>query len=72
MELKPEHIAILDHTFNRASVRHCFCGDSPEMQELVAAGLMQALGYVAWCPDPYFRITNEGCDALKRQSSGKN
>lgn len=57
--LTSEQVAILDHTANRAT-RGLFCGDSEDMQRLVALGLMKSAGRVAWCPDEYFRITSEG------------
>jgi hypothetical protein len=62
MILTGEHLAILDHTVQRAA-RGLFCGDSPAMQDLVAAGLMESAGRVAWCPDEYFRITAAGRQA---------
>lgn len=62
--LTAEEIGILDHTLHRASNR-LYCGDSDAMQRLVKLGLMQLSGTVAWCPDPYFVITNEGRRVLK-------
>jgi|688.fasta_scaffold432101_2 hypothetical protein len=64
MNLTTEQIAILDHTTYRAA-RGCFCGDSPDMQVLVAAGLMKSAGRIPICPDEYFRITLEGLAALR-------
>jgi hypothetical protein len=42
MKFTPKHIEILKHTRDRAAGGF-FCGDSPEMQELVAEGLMVSL-----------------------------
>ena len=63
MKLKKAHLEILHHTVYRASCQ-MFCGDSPEMQELVDAGLMRCLGHKSCVPDPYFGITREGKLAL--------
>lgn len=65
-DLTREQWSILDHTINRAA-RGIFCGDSEDMQALVAAGLMQFAGRVSWVPDPYFRITDAGRDAWRQQ-----
>lgn len=62
-KLNQEHIGILQHT-SRATKR-VYCGDSPEMQELVRMGFMRSLGKVAWCPDEYFTITESGVWALE-------
>lgn len=64
MTLTSQQLEILDHTVQRAS-RGLFCGDFPAMQELVAAGLMESAGRVAWCPDEYFRITPAGREAWR-------
>lgn len=70
MELSKKHYEILNHTeFNAAGGR--YCGDSPEMQELVAAGLMRSLGKVSWCPDEYFQITKEGRAKLGEHNRAK-
>lgn len=62
--LSQEQREILDHTLHLAS-RGLFCGDSPAMQELVAAGWMASAGRVSWCPDEYFRITAAGREAWR-------
>ena len=64
MTFTTEHLAILDHTLNRAAGGR-YCGGSPEMDELVQSGLMKSSGKVAWCPDEYFRITELGRMALR-------
>ncbi len=63
MNLTAEHLDILEHTAKRAAGRK-YCGGSPEMTELVSAGLMRSLGKVAWCPDEYFTITQDGMAAI--------
>lgn len=63
--LNREQIAILDHTEHRAA-RGLYCGGGPDMDALVAAGLMQSAGRAAWCPDEYFRITGKGRTALRQ------
>lgn len=55
---------ILDHTINRASCG-LYCGDSPDMQSLVHAGLMEFAGRKSFVPDPYFRVTAAGREAWK-------
>jgi len=59
---------ILDHTIHRAS-GGMYCGDSPDMQQLVAAGLMRSSGHKFFVPDEYFQITIEGREALKHDPS---
>jgi hypothetical protein len=54
-----EELGILDHTLHRAANGPC-CGDSPAMQRLVAAGLMEPAGRKSCVPDPYFRVTSAG------------
>jgi hypothetical protein len=61
--LSDEEVAILRHTPTCAQGR--YCGDSQEMQNLVARGMMEPLGKTAWCPDPYFGLTNYGRKVLK-------
>lgn len=66
MYLNQEHQNILTHTlFGAANKR--YCGNSKEMQELVAAGLMVSLGKVSFCPDEYFTITKEGAAVIKKK-----
>lgn len=63
MELNEEQIEIMIHTMRRAAGR-MYCGNSPDMQALVEAGYMAAVGKKSFCPDEYFRITKEGEKAL--------
>lgn len=69
--MNKEQLAILDHTAHRAAGGR-YCGDSPDMQELVAAGLMASCGKVAWCPDEYFRMTTAGREALRSSNNGSS
>lgn len=64
MELNCEQLAILDHTAHRAAGGF-YCGDSPDMQALVAAGLMESAGRKSFVPDEYFRMTGKGREALR-------
>lgn len=64
MKLTKEHISIMEHTRDRAA-GGLYCGDSPEMQELVAAGLMAEAGRKSFVPDPYFHLTGKGREALR-------
>ena len=66
-----EQFAILDHTLHRAG-GHRYCGDSPDMQALVAAGLMQSIGKVEWCPDEFFVITGKGQEAFEAERAARN
>ena len=61
MELKKEHLEILNHTLTRAA-GGLYCGSSKEMQELVTTGYMISVGKKSFCPDEYFRITIKGRD----------
>ena len=62
--IQGEQLEILKHTHRNGR----FCGDSPDMQALVAKGLMVCLGQPAWCPSPYFQITGAGREAVKSAS----
>jgi hypothetical protein len=68
MELNREQLAILDHTAHRAAGGF-YCGDSPDMQALVAAGLMESAGRKSFVPDEYFRMTGKGREALRSANS---
>lgn len=63
MNLTREQLAILDHADNR-SAYGLYCGDSPEMQSLVDAGMMVIAGRKSFVPEEYFRITRIGQEAL--------
>ena len=64
MKLTKEHISIMEHTRDRAA-GGLYCGDSPQMQELVTEGLMACAGRKSFVPDPYFQLTSKGREALK-------
>lgn len=64
MNLNREQLAIMEHTDTRAAGR-VYCGDSPDMQVLVAEGLMEYAGRKSFAPDQYFRLTRKGSEALK-------
>ena len=63
-KLNKEQLAILDHTAHRAP-RGLYCGDSPDMQYLIRAGLMESAGHKTFVPDEYFRITPKGRAVLE-------
>jgi hypothetical protein len=60
-------VAILHHTVNRAA-GHRYCGGGKTMDQLVEMGLMELIGYTAWCPDPYYGITTKGLAALRHNA----
>ncbi len=62
--LEREHADIMQHTRDNAAGGF-YCGDSPAMQELVAAGLMAYAGRKSFAPDPYFQLTRAGRTALR-------
>ncbi len=64
MQLNKEQLAILDHTAYRAA-GGVYCGDSRDMQILVAKGLMVSAGRKGGVPDEYFRMTIEGREAMQ-------
>jgi hypothetical protein len=64
--LTAEQVSILEHTANRAAGGR-YCGDSPAMQGLVAAGLMESLGRTSWCPDEFFGLTPAGRQRLRER-----
>ena len=64
MTLPREQQAILFYTVYNAA-QGLYRGDSPDMQSLVAAGLMQEAGWKSFVPDAYFRITSKGRAAIK-------
>jgi len=63
-QLNKEQLAILDHTAHRAA-GGLYCGDSPDMQKLVDAGLMVPAGRKSFVPDEYFRMTGQGRKAMR-------
>lgn len=62
--LTKKQVSILDHTAHRAA-GGLYCGDSPDMQGLVALGMMVSAGRKSFVPDEYFRMTGKGREALK-------
>lgn len=62
--MTPNQFEILDHTEHRAA-NYQFCGDSEDMQELVAMGLMISVGRKSFAPDEYFQITGKGQEILR-------
>ena len=56
-------IDILWHTQHRAA-GGLYCGEIPE--SLVSAGLMEFAGRKSFVPDPYYRITAKGREALQQ------
>lgn len=64
MTLTPNQFEILDYTEHRAANKQ-FRGDSEDMQELVAMGLMIPIGKKSFAPDEYFQITGKGQAALR-------
>ena len=71
MKLTDAHRDILNHTYGH----NFYCGDSPEMQELVKHCLMKCVGKKSICDDLYFDITCDGKAvrdmAAKARSMGK-
>jgi len=62
--MNAEQVAILDHTAHRAA-GGLYCGDGPDMQALVEAGLMESAGCKSFVPDPYYRMTGKGREVLR-------
>ena len=69
MNLTNEQIEIMAHIKSRAA-QGMYCGDSPDMEKLVEAGLMEFAGKVSYVPDPYFRLTEKGLWTLKTIEGG--
>lgn len=67
--LPRRQLEILDHTEHRA-VGGYYCGGGPDMDALVAAGMMEYAGRKSFVPDPYYRITSAGRAALRAQADG--
>ena len=64
-DLNTEQLSILDHTMHRAA-GGLYCGDSPDMEKLVANGFMVSAGRKSFVPSEYFRMTGRGREALKK------
>lgn len=73
-ELEPELVLtsnqrdILYHTEHRAA-GGLYCGRDNDMDVLVEAGLMEYAGIKSFVPDPYYRITGKGREALREGRS---
>lgn len=63
-QLSREQHEILYHTEHR-SAGGLYCGGSPDMDALVAAGLMEFAGKKSFVPDAYYRITSKGRAVLR-------
>ena len=68
--LSSEERDILLHTMHRAA-GGLYCGSSPEMITLIKRGLMVYAGRKSLVPDPYYRITPKGCEAIREQVGEK-
>lgn len=66
MQLNKEQIEIMQHTASRAT-NGLYCGDSPDMQMLVDAELMELVGRKSFVPDAYFRLTSKGRSTFKNR-----
>lgn len=62
--MNKNQLDILKHASRRAA-QGLFCGDSEDMQELVALGYMEPAGRKSFVPDPYFRLTILGLARLE-------
>ena len=63
-------VVILLHTRERAA-GGLYCGSGPELEQLVAEGLMELVGFKSFVPDGYYRLTTKGRHALLNATSGK-
>jgi len=70
VKLSEEQVSILDHTEHRAA-GGLYCGGGKDMDALVKAGLMQYVGRKSFVPDPYYRITGKGREALLKAGKKK-
>lgn len=60
MQLNNEQKSIIEHTIKNG----IFCGGSEDMNKLVDAGLIKYAGRKSFVPDPYYRVTPAGKQAL--------
>lgn len=65
IELTKEQVSILRHT-KRHAAGGLYCGGSPDMDKLVEAGLMEYAGRKSFVPDPYYKLTGAGREALSK------
>lgn len=63
-ELTKEQGNTLHHTVYRAAGGY-YCGETKTVRELVEMGLMEYAGRKSFVPDPYFKATAAGREALK-------
>ncbi len=68
MNVTPNQYEILYHTEHR-SAGGFYCGGGPDMDVLVASGLMEYAGRKSFVPDAYYRITSKGRDILRSANS---
>jgi len=61
MELNKEQIEIIKHTIKN----NVFCGGGADMDKLVDAGYMEYIGKKSFVPDPYYRVTTKGREAIR-------
>jgi len=61
MDLNKEQIEIIKHTIKN----NVFCGGGKDMDVLCEAGLMEYIGRKSFVPDPYYRVTTAGRNAVK-------
>ncbi len=64
LQVTPAQLEILRHTAYVAAGGF-YCGGGKDMDALVSADLMEYAGKKSFVPDPYFRITNKGREALR-------
>ena len=62
MDLKTTHLEIMQHT----DLNKMYCGEEPELIELAEAGLMKCLGRKPFVPEPYWVLTTEGRETLRK------
>jgi len=62
-KLNAEEIEILNHARYKAA-GGMYCGDGPDMRNLVARGYMRSCGHKSFVPDEYFTITDAGREKL--------
>ncbi len=63
MALNNEQKEIIEHTMRNG----LFCGGSKDMDKLVADGLMEYAGEKSFVPDPYYRVTTKGKQAINKE-----
>ena len=61
-----EQIEIIKHTMKNG----LFCGGSQDMDELVELGYMEYVGKKSFVPDPYYRVTSAGKQAVRDSKGG--